>query len=978
MALIKSGTFGSSPRASYELHATQTGGSGNWRNITVTMKLKVDGGSSSAYNFPLHWQGQAKDNWSNFMHVKSGETWRGTDGWREYSWGTGVDVGTTGEVDITVGFNLKRSDGGSSSWNTYQNATFRVGRTNTAPYIPQEQQWISIKNNDTNETINGVYPENVKTLRVEWGQAFDNENDSLNYSLNERVNDGGWNRADFGSDRIAYIDVSNSGSGNKRQYYVDAVDGGGLWSNKIYSAEIVKNSMSPDVISTNDSINFNTTDITFNFSGAGNTNGNTTFTRRITCNEIPLQGSDVDGSPISVEIARDSSSGRHIKFDDLKNYLKNSGYVGNLTFNLITTNAYGTSKQTTVVVRCDIRTNPNVLSSTVDDTNSRAYKKVAFSENSYYIPNGSDNIRVSWSGGTDKLGGSVTYSVYVSYNDSSWEQLANGITGTYYDHIIPKQNSQESFKYLVRSTTSYGYSTEDQTNARTLHYYNSPSISLGRIVRGSTQAEVYVTVKTNSSIPNISTVGRWNLSSQQPNSPTITSGNLSASQAEQKITATGMNDDGLYDLEIWYKDNTGFSSEAYYIVKIGANSPIFFVNKYGVGVGGVKADSSNTLNIKGRIKATGGADILGVLTADELESNKPLITWGSNSVFYGKSNKSKSIAMIYNSSLEGEYLFGGKKSDEPSDEPYDYVRVGRNKLQYTTNMTTVFDIYHTGNKPTPSAIGAIPTSSNGNYTVGSLKANSGLEFIGGSGGGNGVFNGYKDGASFQANNLKIQSWYGVGFAPSIEGQPVPYGEYSHYFNTRNGDFSARRNIKANGNIYASNIIAEGNWMQVDGNGKNLGFGTSGGDCFITNSVSGRFLQFEDGGNLAYNGSFVSSSDATLKEDIVYISDNNLLSEGNNTQFKDFIKEFKPAQFKYKSSTTNTYGFIAQDVYNSQVGKLFTRESEIRVSADETKKSLVYDIGAYITVVATALKEEIIEKDNIIKDLTSRIEKLENK
>lgn len=61
---------------------------------------------------------------------------------------------------------------------------------------------------------------------------------------------------------------------------------------------------------------------------------------------------------------------------------------------------------------------------------------------------------------------------------------------------------------------------------------------------------------------------------------------------------------------------------------------------------------------------------------------------------------------------------------------------------------------------------------------------------GGFGEGNG------DAASSSANNVKISSWFGIGFSPSISGQPVPYGEYSHWFNTRNGDMGVRGTITA--------------------------------------------------------------------------------------------------------------------------------------------------------------------------------------
>ncbi|BCR26629.1 phage tail protein [Aquipseudomonas alcaligenes] len=56
---------------------------------------------------------------------------------------------------------------------------------------------------------------------------------------------------------------------------------------------------------------------------------------------------------------------------------------------------------------------------------------------------------------------------------------------------------------------------------------------------------------------------------------------------------------------------------------------------------------------------------------------------------------------------------------------------------------------------------------------------------------NGLQPGNGDSASSITNNLKITSWFGIGFSPSVNGQDVPEGEYSHWFNTRNGDMGWR-------------------------------------------------------------------------------------------------------------------------------------------------------------------------------------------
>lgn len=79
---------------------------------------------------------------------------------------------------------------------------------------------------------------------------------------------------------------------------------------------------------------------------------------------------------------------------------------------------------------------------------------------------------------------------------------------------------------------------------------------------------------------------------------------------------------------------------------------------------------------------------------------------------------------------------------------------------------------------------------------GNVNATAGGVTISSLGSGGGLFNGNGDSASSTVNNVKLQSWFGIGFGPSISGQPVPYGEYSHWFNVRTGDMGVRGTVTA--------------------------------------------------------------------------------------------------------------------------------------------------------------------------------------
>lgn len=99
---------------------------------------------------------------------------------------------------------------------------------------------------------------------------------------------------------------------------------------------------------------------------------------------------------------------------------------------------------------------------------------------------------------------------------------------------------------------------------------------------------------------------------------------------------------------------------------------------------------------------------------------------------------------------------------------------------------------------------------NGNTILpGRLYAYSGAEVAGG---GTGLFQGNGDNCASTINNLKLASWNGIGFGPSITGQPVPYGEYSHWFNARNGDAGMRGSLSIWGHIQCNGVLSSGSWL----------------------------------------------------------------------------------------------------------------------------------------------------------------------
>lgn len=625
MALVKTGTFGSSPQAYYELYAEQLSGSSTSRTIKLTLAIKVSGSSSSRYGYPLNWLPLVHYSNAGWKKLKGNETWYGSDGLRWFDAQLTVDVGTTSATSIGVGFQLDMTQG-SSSWETTQTASFGVGSTNTPPKMNGS---VAIrKDNSDGEILSGIIPENISTIYLSWQQGSDNEQGSsgLKYGVNEIVNGGGATTILYPTTGLSHtVNIGSGNEGQRRKYYVDCRDNSdALSDNRADSVELTKNSFTGDALASNSTIGFLTESIDFTMSGAKNTNGNTVFTRTLTCDGITVYNNSGTATTWNIIIYRSGAipDKAYIKFDDIKNKFKDSNYTGALGFTVRTTNAYGTTKTSSKSISVDLKTDPSPATKqeiSKKATESTMYKKVGFSNNYYFLPDNSSVVRVQWVDGVGKLGEAVSYEIFVIYGSDSPIKIADiSATGgpNYYDHIIPKQTTSKQFKYLIRCKTSYGYHSDVETSAETLHYYNAPSISVGEIERTETTAIIPLVVSTSSSIPDIETVGTWSGKGE---------GKLTSSQKEQKITVTGLTGNETYTILITYNNNTGFSSNQTKNVSIGANLPIMFLNKYGLGLGGVKANESSCLNVNGNIIVNGLTKTNGLLVNgyEAYTTNKP-------------------------------------------------------------------------------------------------------------------------------------------------------------------------------------------------------------------------------------------------------------------------------------------------------------------------------------------------------------------
>ena len=186
-------------------------------------------------------------------------------------------------------------------------------------------------------------------------------------------------------------------------------------------------------------------------------------------------------------------------------------------------------------------------------------------------------------------------------------------------------------------------------------------------------------------------------------------------------------------------------------------------------------------------------------------------------------------------------------------------------------------VYHAGNKPTPSEIGALPTS--GGTINGALTINGGLYSVG-----------------LRTNNI---AWWGI----------------------------------SSGTIYA-------------------------------------------GANIWMNGyTFGGQSDRRLKENINYVDRVKNETNLKDNFYNDFKNKFKFATYNYKKEDQKDrthFGFIAQDLENTS----FSNYVLMKAKDENNEDVLGYDIQALMNIYGSILQKEIEIRDRQIKDLTSRLSKLE--
>ncbi len=596
MALVKSGTTGvGSPLLQYELYAEQTAASVNNRTIKITLKAKPNG--NGFYGYPVNWRANINGTWSGWMAMKGAETWKGADGFKTFTYTATTNVGTTSSKAITVGFGSD-SYGGDNDWDSTVTGSFTVGFTNRAPGAPSS---IIVRNGGNSNSpllSSGIVPENVSSVYVSWNAAVDPDGDTLKYALNQSLNDGGYTQVDLGNDLDHAYTPSNWGEGASIKFYVDAQDSKGAWSPKTYSGSYTKNRLSAGGFSghSND-VSFETQYFDLMFGGGSNTDKSSVTYSCYSDTLTIYNQTYVGGSSQRILIWREgdstpSSNQPYIRFTDIINHYKNSSYTGRLHVGLRTKNNYGTVKTSSGSIGVNVQIAPEPPQEVVI-TGGAVKKNIAGLD--VYVPNGVDEIDFSWTSSTNKLGAPFTYDLYQLFNGVEIKITSVASTVNNFSIVLEEQIGETTnLSFKVVAITNYGFSASTVSSSVVLEYYNPPTISIGEIYRTDSTASFDVSVNTNTSIASVVGGCDWQASNS-------TTGTI---ESEGRVELVDLQSQSSYSVTLKYGDNSGLSDIKQETVGIGRNLPIVDISENGLGVGGVVANSTYSLNVEGSSNST--------------------------------------------------------------------------------------------------------------------------------------------------------------------------------------------------------------------------------------------------------------------------------------------------------------------------------------------------------------------------------------
>lgn len=534
----------------------------------------------------------------------------------DYKWSTDV-TGATAEA-VGEAFKDGTYTGFTLYWPYQDNAHYCKLRGYDNANIPQIEFTYEPLNTapywDAGDVVtvspSGTIQENTTSIDVSWPAAHDAEGDTLYYDVYRIVN-GVSTKIDDGITFRAITD--NIGAGNEGytyKYEVRVRDASLYASNDpIQSSVVTKNLLTAATLASATSILFATSVVAFTWSGANNTNGNSTFTYKILSDDITIYNPTVAvTSPYNMPIWRTGDSvpaGPYVKFDDIKTFLASAQYHGNIVFKLSTTNAYSTVKYTTKTIAVDIRTNPTGLA-------NLAYSNgYLYSGTTWYLPD-QRAIGLGWTAAADPLGTTpVYYDVYYKLStDSGWTLAQSDLVTTSTTISPPSGATQKTYNVKVVAKSTYGYTQEANAANILIDKYLRPILRVTSKTRTSTNIHIVVAIDRQSTISNATLIGLFSMYYKNKVGTPV-SVSVVYSDTTKTFDYTILITDS-YLMEIGIQDNfcNTFSLAAVTTnVQVSAYTPMFSIRKNGTATNAINDGTGNYKHIiAGKMNSTPDAD----------------------------------------------------------------------------------------------------------------------------------------------------------------------------------------------------------------------------------------------------------------------------------------------------------------------------------------------------------------------------------
>lgn len=407
------------------------------------------------------------------------------------------DTGASGGQGTTYAYKIYVKD----PLNEYA-TTQLTSATATKNTVPSAPTALVLKDG-SNNTLTGTIAENISVINVNWTASTDANGHTVSYDV-YRSNDNGVNYSKVGSLVSGSPFADTIGSGNQGvQYRYKLVPYDGLeYGALAQTVNVTKNVMTAPTLNAIASITHSATDVTKSVSWTAASDTLTSaMTYKINSADLTVNNNTVAiTSAYSMPIKVSGTVGTpYINFSDLRTKFSGTAFVGTFSITLTATNAYGSTKTSTVSVSVDLRTNPTGLGTVSTNQATSTYRIPASTGLYYYIPN-RKNIYLTWTAATDPNGTAVTYTVQGNYNSQGYVTVQSGLTATNLSFALPEQTAATTAVFKVIATSGYGYTSESLASSIWLHYYRPPTIIISNFQRNETSAQVDATISYNTSI----------------------------------------------------------------------------------------------------------------------------------------------------------------------------------------------------------------------------------------------------------------------------------------------------------------------------------------------------------------------------------------------------------------------------------------------------------------------------------------------